>query len=102
MIYFRTEAPMSDYFDFTSEVTQSASTICQQNHFNQETDTQELWLDGVVITQHGVVAAYSKDGFSLLRFVHNGWLYGRRWNEKFGRVKLVQLAEDFTQEIVNS
>jgi hypothetical protein len=65
------------------------------------------YLEGCVITKHGIVSVYCQSGpdevhHTALNFVHNGRLYSRGIDKSFTQRGLVTIANRFAHEVVDA
>lgn len=58
------------------------------------------YLEGDVLTPHGIVSAYSGPGFSYLDFVWNGRFYRRTILRAYTAKGLARKARQFADEVV--
>lgn len=61
--------------------------------------SREGWLDGEVVTPHGIVTVYAEDGYARLDFVAGGRLVMRNFRGKrMSKLALCRAAVKFAQE----
>ena len=57
------------------------------------------YFEGTVVAPEGIVEVYSDLSGTVMRFVWNGRIYDRRWNQRFSPQGLSRLAKALAKEI---
>ena len=74
-------------------------------HNEQRGTLPHVWLDGHVVTPHGVVCAGTnlmpREGLTSLWMVHKGREYSRRFPKDYSKRYLVTLAVRFAKDVVS-
>jgi len=73
--------------------------------FGRISRQREGWLDGEVVTPHGIVSVFAQgdsthDHYSRLDFAYAGRLYIRSFNKRYSPRGLVTKAKQFSREVI--
>ena len=71
----------------------------------ERTASGETYLNGVVITRHGIVDCYAQGGYEFRKhsrrdFFHKGKVYSRSYQKRFSKIGLSRMASRFAAEII--
>ena len=67
----------------------------------QEQSAISMWITGYVVTPAGIVAVFSRDKYTSLRFVHRRKIHDRTFHQGFQSQELRRLAMRMVREITH-